>query len=144
MFKPAKEEEKSLSFRDRYRMTIPNWRSDRIKVLFFLLTKNRYCFWHFKTRKMTRLSLTMCLLAFYSLSSTFVEGQSLMTSFTHTLEVYWESYLTFPNDAKTCKLKKRRSNWIPNGKLKRSASTIPFGFDLVKVLMLTLVKFCNT
>ena len=77
----------------------------------------------------------MYLVAFYLSSSTISgEGQSLMTSFTHTLEVYWESYLTFPNDAKTCKSSKRRnsSNWIPNGKLKRNAATLPFGFDLVK------------
>ena len=83
---------------------------------------------------MSRLSITMCLVAFYfSLSTIGGEGQSLMTSFAHTLEVYWESYLTFPNDAKTCKLSKRgnRSNWIPNGKLKRSVATLPFGFDLV-------------
>ena len=59
-----------------------------------------------------------------------------------TVEVYWESYLGFPNDAKSCKLKTRsnqikldqtRSNWIEEERIRRNAFDIPFGIELVSI-----------
>ena len=54
-----------------------------------------------------------------------------------TLEVYWESYLTFPNDRKSCRQR------LEQKKVKRSPvnpKTVPFGFDLVS---LGLPRHCN-
>jgi hypothetical protein len=53
-----------------------------------------------------------------------------------SIEVYWESYLTFPNDPKSCREKK--SDQIFSSKVKRNIwqSEKPFGFDLV--------RFCNS
>ena len=64
----------------------------------------------------------------------FVSGVSLSTETTvpQTVEVYWESYLGFPNDAKSCKLK-TRSNWIEEQRIRRNAYDIPFGIELVSI-----------
>ena len=67
-------------------------------------------------------------IAFYS----FVSGVSLSKTVPRTVEVYWESYLGFPNDAKSCKLK-TRSNWIEEERIKRHAFDIPFGIELVSI-----------
>ena len=67
-------------------------------------------------------------IAFYS----FVSGVSLSTTVPRTVEVYWESYLGFPNDAKSCKLK-TRTNWIEEERIRRNAFDMPFGIELVSI-----------